>query len=137
LRTKGALQIDPAVIILAAPGGSSQNSNDMSKEIPTMASLKNKVSETASHMKNAVTETVDKVGHAASEAVHKGDHALSDMARKAVGLGVETIDKLKEVANHVAAKPQNGAAAAGDEGKATSPGQKAKGPRDKTKKAVN
>jgi hypothetical protein len=102
-----------------------------------MINLKNKGSETAGHMKNAVTETVDKVDHAASEAVHKGAHALTDMARKAVGLGVESIDKLKEVANHIAAEPQNGAPAARDQAKTTNPGQKIKAPRGKAKKAVN
>jgi hypothetical protein len=105
-----------------------------------MTNLKNKVSETASQMKNAVTETVDKVGHAASEAVHKADRALTDMARKAVGLGVETIgevNEVKEVATPIAAKPQNGAPAAGDQAKTTNSGQKIKAPREKVKKAVN
>jgi hypothetical protein len=102
-----------------------------------MVNLKNKVGETASHMKNAVTETVDKVGHAASETVHKVDHALTDMARKAVGLGVETVDKLKEVANPIAAKPQNGAPVAGDQAKTTKMDQKIKASREKPKKTVN
>ena len=99
-----------------------------------MNKIKSKVSETAGHKKNAVTKTVDKVGHAASEAVHKGDHPLTDMARKAVGLGVETIDKLKEVVHHIVAQPQNGASAAGDQANAA---QKTKVAREKAKKAAN
>ena len=100
-----------------------------------MINLKNKVSQTAEHVKHAVTEAADSVGHAASEAVHKGEHALTDMARKAVGLGVETIDKLKGVAADVAAKPQEGAPAAADG--ATNAGRKIKVARQKSKKALN
>ena len=94
-----------------------------------MSNLKNKVSETARHMKNAVTKTVDKVGHAASGAFHRVDHALSDSARRAVGLGVETIDKWKETRNETAGEAQSATPAAADD--------KDKLAGDKAKKGVN
>jgi hypothetical protein len=89
-----------------------------------MSNLKNKVSETAQHMRNAVTEAVEKVSHAAIQAFHKADHALADPARKAVGVGVETIAESKEVGNLTAREPQSATPAAADKDKV--PGDKAK-----------
>jgi hypothetical protein len=99
-----------------------------------MINLKDKVGETAAQMKNAAIDTPEKVGPA-FEAARKGDRPLTDMARKAVGLGVEAIDSLKEVATQVVAIPQGGSPTAG--AKTTNPGRKIKVAREKAKKSLN